>query len=195
MELALVTRNASLSAARKCPCPTTGTIPAPRQSRCRIESNARALLVMKQWMPILDRLIYGKTAVACALTRAVLLFFMILQPLPWRHFPNVIRIISGSWLFLVMSGALVSSALSAVAKRRGVPIDMVACVVVGVVWKFTPVFLFLPFNFGRLLIIYGLAGLLAHCIRRSRSSSPASVVSSSLAPKATSPGSDLEAKQ
>jgi hypothetical protein len=152
------------------------------------------MLVMKQWMQVLDRLIYGKTAVACVLIGTVLLLFMILQPLPWRHFPDVLRFFSASWLSLLISFAIAGSAISTVARRRGIPADMVACVIVGVIWKFTPVFFFLPFNFGRLLIVYGLAGLVAIGIRRSCSSPPPLIVSSSPAPKTNPPGSDLPAK-
>ena len=125
---------------------------------------------MKQWLHIVDRLIYGKIALACALIGTVLVLFLILQPLPWRYFPDVGRFISASWLSLLISAALAYSGMITVAKRRGVPIDTVTCVMVGVLWQFTTLFAFLPFNFSRLLLVYGLAGMVAHGIRRTFSS-------------------------
>jgi hypothetical protein len=124
---------------------------------------------MGQWIQIVDRSVYGKTAAACALAGAGLLFFVIFQPLPWRHLPNVFKILLGSWLYLIIAGAIVSSALSSIVKRRGFPSEMFICVAVGVIWKYTAALHFIPFNFSRFLMIYGLAGIVGYCIRRMRS--------------------------
>ena len=156
----------------------------------RSTSVVRLPISMKQWLHIVDRLLYGKIALACALIGIVLVLFLILQPLPWRYFPDVGRFLSASWLSLLISSAIVYSGMATVAKRRGMPVDLVTCVMVGVIWKFTPAFAFLPFNFSRLLLVYGLSGLVAHAVRKSFSSAPASVASSP-APEA---GSDLPAK-
>lgn len=142
---------------------------------------------MKRLLLILDRLIYGKTAVALTLTGTLLLLVIWLQPLPWRHFPNVLRIVSASWLYLAISVSVAYSAAAVIAKRQGTATDMWTCLTVGTLWAFTPVFAFLPFNFSRLLIIYGLAGVVAHCIRRSRSSAAPPIVVASLPAKQTEP--------
>jgi len=140
---------------------------------------------MKRILFILDRLICGKTAVALAVTGTVLLLWIWLQPLPWRHFPDVARIFSASWLYLAISISIAYSAVAVIAKRPGTATDMWTCVIVGVVWAYTPLLAFLPFNFSRLLMIYGLAGVATHCIRRSRSSAPPPIVVASLPAKQT----------
>lgn len=150
---------------------------------------------MKRLLLVLDRLICGKAAAALALIGALLLLVIWLQPLPWRHFPNVVRIFSASWLYLALSVSIAYSAAAIIAKRQGTATDMWTCLIVGAVWKFTPLLAFLPFNFSRLLIIYGLAGVVAHCIRRSRSSAAPPTVVASLPAKQIEPDLSIQPEQ
>ena len=138
---------------------------------------------MKRLWFILDRLICGKTAAVMALIGAVCLLWIWLQPFPSRHFLNVVRLISASWLYLALSLAIAYSAVAVMAKRPGTATDMWTCVIVGTVWAYTPLLAFLPFNFSRLLMIYGLAGVVAHCIRRSRCDAPPPIVMASIPAK------------
>ena len=138
---------------------------------------------MKRILFILDRLICGKTAVALAATGSLLLLGIWLQPLPWRHFPNVAKMFSASWLYLALSISIAYSAVAVIARRPGTATDMWTCVIVGAVWAYTSLLSFLPFNFSRLLMIYGLAGVVTHCIRRSRCSAAPPIVVASLPAK------------
>ncbi len=143
---------------------------------------------MKRLLLIFDRLICGKTAAALGFMGGLLLLVVWLRPLPREHFPNVVRMFSASWLYLAISVSIAYSAAAVIAKRQGTATDMWTCLTLGVLWASTPWFAFLPFNFSRLLLIYGLAGVVAHCIRRSRSSAPPPMIVASLPAKQTEPG-------
>jgi len=147
---------------------------------------------MKRILLILDRLICGKTAVVLAAIGVLLFLWIWLEPLPWRHFPDMARMFSASWLYLAISISIAYSAVAVIAKRPGMATDMWTCVIVGVVWAYTPLLAFLPFNFSRLLMIYGLAGVAVHCIRRSFSSAPPSIVVASLPAKQTETDSTIQ---
>ena len=122
---------------------------------------------MKQAYIRVDRLLYGTPALVCALIGTVLLLVTILLPLSWRDFPDVKRIFFRSWLYLAIAVAIVHSALITVARRRELPSEILICLMIGLVWKLLPHFNFL--NFSHYLVVYGLAGVTAHCIRRIRS--------------------------
>lgn len=95
------------------------------------------------------------------------LCYVVLAPLPWRHFPNILKMFLGSWIYLIIAGALISAGVQSAAASNKPPVTFIVCTVLGALWLFRIIPSFVTFNVGRMLLIYGLSGLAAYCLRAS----------------------------
>lgn len=109
-----------------------------------------------------------RAALMCAFAGLLWAFWLVVEPLDWRHFPNIPRMFLGAWLYLIIMGAVARSAFIAAARRPGTVVEMLVFLGLGLAWRLVPPIQFIPFNFSRFMMVYGLAGLVAHCLRRGR---------------------------
>jgi hypothetical protein len=120
---------------------------------------------MNKWAIILNQRIRGQAAAICAFLTGALVLFMVFEPLRWRYFPDIPRILQSSWLHLLLSVIIITSGVSSGFRRPGFPIDDFWCLVVGLIWRYTPLLNFIPFDISWFLILFGLTGLCGHWSR------------------------------
>jgi hypothetical protein len=109
-----------------------------------------------------------RAALMCAFTGLAWALWLVVEPLAWRHFPNILKMFLGAWLYLLIMGVVARSGFVAAAKRPGAVVETLFILGSGLVWRHTLSLQFVPFNASRHLMAYGLAGLVAHCLRRGR---------------------------
>jgi hypothetical protein len=135
---------------------------------------------MKKWFFSISALVRGKPALGLSLASGFAALYYVLAPLPWEHFPSLWKMLMASWIYAGLMTGVIYSAVASASAGRGISQIMSGSLAIGLLWKYTPLLGFLPLNFSRILIVYGLAGLCvlflrqgAAAVRRDAGTAPA----------------------
>jgi len=123
---------------------------------------------MKRLLIALESVIRGWVALILALVAAGTLVWWIGARLPWRHWPDVFAIVTSSWLYLIIAGAICMTAAQPALRKGSSLTGAVACLLLGLSWHKFSKFIPLPFDLRWVLVTYGLAGVGATCLMRAR---------------------------
>lgn len=118
----------------------------------------------------LNSTVRGRVALAVSGIAAAIALGLVLSRLGWSHWPNLVAVVTSSWLYLLIIGSIAAWAIQSVAERKEVLSEIGWCIAIGVTWdrlvRFIP--LPIPFDAGHALLVYGLTGLAAVCLRRAQ---------------------------
>lgn len=118
----------------------------------------------------LNSTVRGRVALAVSGIAAAIALGLVLSRLGWSHWPNLVAVVTSSWLYLLIIGSIAAWAIQSVAERKEVLSEIGWCIAIGVGWdrlvRFIP--LPIPFDVGHALLVYGLTGLAAVCLRRAK---------------------------
>lgn len=118
----------------------------------------------------LNSMVRGRAALAVSGITAAIVLGLVLSRLDWSRWPNLVAVVNSRWLYLLVIGSIVAWAIQSVSQRKEVLSEIGWCIAIGVGWdrlvRFIP--LPIPFDAGHALLVYGLTGLAAVCLRRAQ---------------------------